>query len=93
MPRQIKEYGFDGLAGCVVIRKSRITGSRAGLYHSMQAGIETDPELPWVTLCEDHATMVCHGSLALAKEALPDPSVWCEECRKKIGASGVSSGP
>lgn len=82
MPRQTrKEYGFNGLVGCVSQAKSRVTGTLVGVYHAGQAGMEDDPETPWATVCEEHNTLVCHPTLALAKVHAPDPTVWCDGCR------------
>lgn len=77
-----RQYDFNGLAGCVVQRRSRITGTLAGLYRAQQAGM--DPEAGrWVTVCEDHSTCVNHDTLAAARAHLPDPSTWCEACRER----------
>lgn len=79
--RTVKEYNFNGLAGCVAQRVSRETGTLVGLYHGEQSGMEADPELPWVTVCEIHHNLVGHASLANAREHLGFPTNWCEECR------------
>jgi hypothetical protein len=79
--RQVKEYDFNGLAGCVSQRKSRITKTLVGVYHGVQSGMEEDPENPWITVCEVHHNCVCHPTLALAKDHAVDPTGWCEECR------------
>ena len=76
-----KFYAFNGLAGCVVQRKSRKTGTTVGIYQANQAGMESDPESPWATVCEVHHTLVCHTSLKLAFHHAPDPTGWCEDCR------------
>lgn len=82
MPRRIrKQYKFAGLAGCVVQNVSKKTGTLTGLYASDQAGMESDPELPWSTVCEVHNTLVSHHGLAEARRTLPDPTNWCDECR------------
>ena len=76
-----RQYDFNGLAGCVMQRRSRITGTLAGLYQAEQAGL--DPEAGrWVTVCEDHSTCVNHATLAAARAHLADPSMWCEACRE-----------
>lgn len=69
--------------GCLELRTSRATGTLVGLYRSAEAGMETDPETPYTTVCEEHHTLVCHSTLALARENLPDPRGWCDECREK----------
>ena len=79
-----RHYDFKGLAGCVTQRRSRITGTLAGLYQTEQAGL--DPEAGrWTTVCEDHATCVNHATLAAARAHLPDPTTWCELCRSTGG--------
>lgn len=75
-----RQYDFNGLAGCVMQRRSRVTGTLAGLYQAEQAGM--DPEAGnWVTVCEDHSTCVNHATLAAARAHLSDPTMWCDDCR------------
>lgn len=76
-------YAFNGLAGCVIQRRSRETGTLVGLYHSLQSGMESDPELPWSTVCEDHSSIVSHPTLRDAKHFLGYPTQWCDDCREK----------
>lgn len=76
-----KQYSANGLLGCVEQRKNRRTGTKIGLYHGLQSGIDSDPECPWATVCEDHGFLVNHQSLANAKIAMTVPD-WCEECQK-----------
>lgn len=83
MRRKPVYYHFNDLAGCVVQSKSRETGTLVGLYHSLQSGMESDPELPWTTVCEEHNTLVSHPSLQTAKNSLPFPTSWCDDCRQK----------
>lgn len=80
--RATKEYNFKGLAGCVGQAKSRVTGTLVGLYHADQAGLEDDPSTPWATVCEEHHSIVCHPTLATAKEHASDPTGWCDACRE-----------
>lgn len=87
MPRH---YEFNGLAGCVVQRKSRETGLLVGLYHAGQAGM--DPEAgAWVTVCEKHGQLVNHETLALARYHLVNPMGWCEVCNGTEADNGVGS--
>ena len=79
-PKREKDYRFNGLAGCVTQRVSRDTGTLVGVYHAIQAGLEDDPEIPWVSVCELHNTLVGHGTLALAM-AFTNPRAWCDDCR------------
>jgi hypothetical protein len=75
-----KQYAHNGLAGCVTQRTTR-KGRHVGLYHAHQAGLESDPELKWATVCEAHSSLVCHPTLALARASLSHPEEWCEGCR------------
>ena len=78
--RRVQEYGVKGLAGCVQQRVARSTGTLVGVYHSAQSGIEDDPALPWVTVCEVHSSCVCHTTLTLARSHAVEPEGWCESC-------------
>jgi hypothetical protein len=68
-------------AGLIDQRRNRLTKTLIGLYRSIESGIESDPDLPYVTVCEDHANCVCHEtkSAAIAAMTVPD---WCEDCGK-----------
>ncbi|MEX3917940.1 hypothetical protein AB4Y43_17110 [Paraburkholderia sp. BR10872] len=85
-----RQYDFDGLAGCVVRRRSRVTGTLAGLYQAEQAGMDADAGR-WVTVCEDHSTCVNHATLAHGRAHMGDPSMWCEVCRDVHNETGKSS--
>jgi len=76
-----REYGFNGLAGCVTQFRSRATRTRVGIYHSMQSGMESDPELPWSSVCEEHHTLVSHPTLEDARRTR-DPRDFCDDCRE-----------
>lgn len=71
-------------AGLVAIRTARTTGTKVGLYRSAEAGIETDPECGWSTVCEAHHQVVCHRTRSLAEAAMPAPDDWCDECRHEV---------
>lgn len=80
----MKIYEFNNLAGCVTQQRSRETGGLCGLYHGEQSGMECDPATPWITVCEQHSTLVCHGTLRLAHAHLPSPTSWCEACQQQV---------
>jgi len=80
----MKTYEHNGLSGCVSQTRSRLTGTLVGLYHGEQSGIESDPDVPWVTVCEEHHTLVCHRTLELARSHQPDPCGWCQDCRDHV---------
>lgn len=79
MPRQDKQYRYNGLAGCVTQKHSRATGCLIGIYHSKQSGIEDDPELPWAVVCEAHHTLVCTPTLELARQTRSGLD-FCDDC-------------
>lgn len=62
-----------------------------GVYHGEQSGLEVDPDDPWVTVCEEHGTLVSHPTRALASAHASDPLGWCEECRATEDRSSVGS--
>ena len=81
MPRR---YALNGCAGLVEQRKNRKTGTLVGLYHAEQAGLDSDPEYPWATVCEEHGNLVVHPTLTFARAALSYPD-WCEDCQPALG--------
>ena len=81
MSRRIRDYSYNGLAGCVMQQRNRSTGFLVGIYVGDQAGMESDPATPWVTVCEEHHTLVCHRTLDDARGFAADPKIWCEDCR------------
>jgi len=87
-PRKL--YGLDGFAGLVQKMRAHSTGTEVGLYAADQAGMESDPETPWCTVCEEHNTLVCHSTLALARSHAADPAGWCEECRANLERKAAS---
>lgn len=76
----MKQYGHNGLAGCVSQRKSRATGTLVGIYHAHQSGMEMDPDTPWCVVCEAHHTLVCVETLHAAQRT-NDPTDFCEDCQ------------
>lgn len=85
-----KGYEFNGLAGCVVQRKNRITGLLVGLYNAGQAGMDEESG-KWATVCEAHSTICNHETLAAARSHFADPTMWCEECQKNHPSKEGSS--
>lgn len=88
-----KQYAFNGLAGCVVQKRSRITGALVGVYNSEQAGLEDDPSCAWMTVCESHGTLVGHASLRLARDHSADPEGWCQFCRARNNTYVIDDEP
>lgn len=83
-----RDHKFNGLAGCVVQRRSRTTGHVVGLYHAEQAGMDPDSGA-WATVCEEHSSICNHDTLALARAHLGDPTMWCEQCRVELEGKGA----
>lgn len=83
MPREVKDYGFNDLAGCVVQKKCRRTRTLIGIYHAEQAGIDCDEANPWATVCEAHNQFVTHPTLKLAMDHSAVPDEWCSDCKPK----------
>ena|GEM_PF-7034501 len=60
--------------------RSRVAGVLVRVCTAADAG--ADPEGgPWVTICEEHAALLNHPTLADARAWAPSPWEWCEECR------------
>lgn len=68
-------------AGLILSRKNRTMGFYTSLYKSDEAGIESDPELPYTTVCEQHGLLVCHSTRRLAMMSLSQPYEWCAYCQ------------
>lgn len=77
----MREYSFNGLAGCVTQQKSRETGLLVGLYNAEQANLDAFAG-SWATVCETHRHIINHKTLTLAKYHLSNPTGWCDECGK-----------
>lgn len=59
-----------------------VDGHLAVVLHGLDSGIESDPENPWVVLCDDHSTIVSARTLADAKViGQVGGTLWCESCR------------
>ncbi len=71
-------------AGYLSARISRQTGTLVAVLRSAEAGIESDPDLPYTTLCDDHSTLVCHRTRSAAEGFAAEPAVWCEPCRRQL---------
>jgi len=87
VPHGRKQYGFNGLAGCVEQRKARENGRLVGIYHNEQAGF--DDEMPWSTVCEEHGQIIAHKTLKLARWHASNPTGWCEHCTPAIPDDGA----
>lgn len=94
MPRALKKFHeFNDLAGCVIQKVARKTGTLVGVYNSGQAGLEDDPSCAWMTVCEVHNTLVGHPNLKLALGHSVDPEIWCEWCRARANRYVLDESP
>lgn len=83
--RPPRRYHAQGLAGCVQQHRCRQNGRVVGVYNAEQAMLDSDAG-PWVTVCEDHGTVVNHHTLELALKHAPDPMGWCEDCNQGVAS-------
>ncbi len=89
----MKYYHHNDLAGCVQQRIARITGTRVGVYHAEQSGLDNDPEYPWITVCEEHDVLCSHPTLKIAKDHAVDPTGWCHLCQEDKEQRETSQSP
>lgn len=68
-------------AGCVSLATSRRTGAVRGVYRAEAQGLDPSGG-PWVTVCEDHSTVLNSDTRALALAA--DTDSFCDECREAM---------
>ena len=76
-------FGSD-YAGLRLMRRCRQMGTYVGLYHGAEAGIDPDPQNPYVTVCEEHHTIASHPTRRLAERHLSYPAEWCDACRSVL---------
>ncbi len=69
-------------AGCRELRYTR-SGVLVGLYDNVPAGLDPEPGR-WSTVCEVHAHIITHRTLADAEGWLSRPEEWCEGCMEEI---------
>lgn len=61
--------------------KARSTGTIVNIIDNRDESYEAhegDPNLRWVTECEDHGCYVCHSSRKAATAWAAHPEDWCE---------------
>jgi hypothetical protein len=62
-------------------RRCRKTGTHIVVCPSRDEVAEDEAtENPWMTICDEHGTCICHETLELARSWAVDPD-WCEECQ------------
>lgn len=81
--RTVKTYNLGGIKGLVAKSVAMSTGVTVFLFHGDQSGLESDPEVPWMTVCEEHASCVGHKTLKDARSWMAEPQMWCEGCQGK----------
>lgn len=81
-PRARRELDVerDRRAGCLILRRSRSSGTVVGLYRADEAGLDADAG-PFATVCEDHGGIVNHRTRSIAESHLSHPIEWCPRCQ------------
>lgn len=69
-------------AGLRSTRHARSTGLLVSVYDGGPAGLDTAGGR-WQTVCEPHATICSHLTLALAEAHAAAPEGWCEDCMNR----------
>lgn len=82
-----KVYELNGVPGLVSMSKCHRTKSLVGVYNVAQAGLSTDEDFPWSTVCELHDHLAGFKTLPLAKAAASDPDTFCDECKASLVAA------
>jgi hypothetical protein len=66
------------------LHRNRQTGTLIMWGRAEEAGMTTE-DGPWVTVCDDHGSIVHHPSAKSAREWAACPTGWCDECRAAAG--------
>lgn len=86
---KLLEMERGGRAGCISLRFCRRgAGPLTGVYRNAEAGLESDPDLPWSVVCEKHHTLICTTSRAMAESTSTDTRNFCDDCREADTAIG-----
>ncbi len=62
-------------------RRARSTGTIVQVVDNRDGNIDTDPDLPWFTICCDHGGCVGHPTRRLAVSWASEPENWCPTCQ------------
>lgn len=81
LSRQVLDAELSSRAGCVALRYNR-QGMLVGIYRSDEAGLESDPELPWSVVCEAHGGIISTQSRRFAESAAASTD-WCPTCQEE----------
>ena len=74
--RKLPDY-----AGLIDYRKARSTGTFVGLYIAEMAHADTQGG-KYITICEEHSTVINHATRQLAASHMSSVDSWCEQCVK-----------
>jgi hypothetical protein len=61
--------------------KCRQTRRPVTTGHGADLGLDTVGEGPWYTICDDHAELCSHITLADAQAWAAEPTMWCSQCQ------------
>lgn len=76
-----EQYALTEYAGCRDATVCPETQTLVLVMDGDAAGLDTDDgRQRWSTVCDDHGHVVCHETLALAREWAKHPLDWCETC-------------
>jgi hypothetical protein len=62
-------------------RQARSTGTHVGVWDGIAGGFDTAGGR-WQTVCDEHATICSHVTLADARNFASAPEQWCETCQE-----------
>jgi hypothetical protein len=89
--RRTYKADFNDIVGYRSSRRNPTTGAVYVLYDTLAEPVWLDPDDGrWVTMCEQHSTLVYHETKRLAELHLPYGE-WCEECMMEE-TRGLSNG-
>lgn len=71
------------LAGCRQLRYNVQTGTRVGVYHAAEAGLD-DAGGAWAVVCETHGSILNCATLADARRHAAGPLDWCDDCVRDL---------
>lgn len=67
--------------------RNRITGTILSVYDNRDGSFTEDSDSKWITVCEDHGSILYSDSRALAVAACTVPD-WCEDCQPDCFIAG-----
>lgn len=83
MTRRERLAAARRVAGLRSAHFARETGTLILVVNAEEQGLDPgDGATKWYTICDDHAQLVGHETLALAKRHASNPLGWCEVCNR-----------